>query len=136
MSVGSEIQEKIGKYIAHARQAIATGKLVLAHEDYITAVNRAYYAIFYAANALLASKGLERSKHSGVIAAFRQHFVKTGLIEPEFSRFFGAAMDERHAGDYDLEPLDYESASRHLENATIFLERMERALQETGIQYD
>jgi uncharacterized protein len=133
MSVEPEIQEKIAKYIAHAHQAVATGKLVLAHEDYITAVNRAYYAIFYAANALLASKGLERSKHSGVIAGFRQHFVKTGLIEPEFSRFFGAAMDERHAGDYDLEPLDYESASRHLENAAIFLERMERALQETGI---
>ncbi|MBX3055197.1 MAG: HEPN domain-containing protein [Anaerolineae bacterium] len=136
MSIEPGIQEKIAKYIAHARQAVATGRLVLAHEDYITTVNRAYYAIFYAANALLASKGLERSKHSAVIAAFRQHFVKTGLIEPEFSRFFGAAMDERHAGDYDLTPLDYESASRHLENAAIFLERMERALQEAGIRYD
>lgn len=64
MSVESQIQEKISKNIARARQAVATGRLVLAHEDYIAVVNRAYYAIFYAANALLASKGLERSTHS------------------------------------------------------------------------
>lgn len=81
MNVDPQKQEKIRKYIARARQAVETGNLVLAHEDFITAVNRAYYAIFYAANALLATKGLERSKHSGVIAAFRQHFVKPAPLD-------------------------------------------------------
>ena len=90
---------------------------------------------FYAANALLATKGLEHSKHSGVIAAFRQHFVKTGLIEPQFSRFYGAAMDERYAGDYDLIQLDYESANRHVSNAAQFLSQIEHALQEAGFDY-
>lgn len=89
MEMRAETQEKIDKYLARSRQAVETGQLVLAHEDFIAAVNRAYYAIFYAANALLATKGLERSKHSGVIAAFRQHFVKTGLVDAEFSRFSG-----------------------------------------------
>jgi uncharacterized protein (UPF0332 family) len=136
MGINPQTQDKITKYLTRSRQAIETGKLVLAHEDYITVVNRAYFAIFYAANALLATKGLERSKHSGVIAAFRQHFVKTGIIEPEFSRFYGAAMDERHAADYDLIQLDYESASHHLTNATQFLNRIERYLQEAGIDHD
>jgi uncharacterized protein len=136
MSIDSHQREKVHKYMARARQALATGKLVMAHEDYITAVNRAYYAIFYAANALLATKGLERSKHSGVIAAFRQHFVKMGLVEPEYSRFYGAAMDERHSGDYDLEPLDYESANRHLDHAEQFVERVEQVLAEMGGFHD
>jgi uncharacterized protein (UPF0332 family) len=136
MSVNTQVREKVVKYLARARQALETGRLVLEHEDYIAAVNRAYYAIFYAANALLTTKGLERSKHSGVIAAFRQQFVKTGIVEAEFSRYYGAAMDERHAGDYDLVPLDYESASRHLTNAARFLERIERALREIGFEYD
>jgi len=69
------------QYLARAHQVLDTGQLALEHGDYISAVNRAYYAIFYAANALLATKGLERSKHSGVIAAFRQHFVKTGIVD-------------------------------------------------------
>jgi uncharacterized protein (UPF0332 family) len=85
---------------------------------------------------MLTTKGLERSKHSDVIAAFRQYFVKTGAIEPEFSRYYGAVMDERGAGDYNLEPLDYESADRHLTNAALFLERIERALQEGEFEYD
>jgi len=37
--------------------------------------NRAYYAIFYAANTLLATQEFPRSKHPDVIAAFRQYFV-------------------------------------------------------------
>ena len=49
-------RRKITQYLAHARQAIRTGHLNLAHQDYIATVNRAYYAIFYAANALLATK--------------------------------------------------------------------------------
>jgi uncharacterized protein (UPF0332 family) len=119
-----------------AWQVLTTGKLAMTHEDYITAVNRAYYAIFYAANALLSTKGLERSKHSGVIAAFRQHFVKTGMIEPEFSRFYGTTMDERHVADYDLEPLDYESASRHLNQAEAFVKRIQQALDDMGVWHD
>ena len=116
--------------MARARQALETGQLVLAHDDAITAVNRAYYAFFYTASALLVTKGLQRSKHSGVIAVFREQFVKNGTIEPEFSSFYGAAMDERHSADYDLSPLDYHTAQRHLENAGSFIDRIERFLQQ------
>lgn len=132
MAVDSQTKEKIAKYIAGARQAVETAKLVLAHEDYIAVVNRAYYAIFYAANAMLASKGLERSKHSGVIAAFRQHFVKTGVIEPEFSDFYGQSMDERHNADYELDMLSYETASENLDHAERFVKRVEAVLTSQG----
>ena len=130
--MSAETQDKIAKYFARAQQAVETGRLVMNHEDYITAVNRAYYAIFYAANALLSTKGLERSKHSGVVATFRQHFVKTGLIEPEYSDTYGQSMDERHNADYELETLNYETASENLENAARFVDRIERFLGEQG----
>lgn len=44
------------------------------------ALNRLYYAAFYAARSLLATKGLDSSKHSGVISLFHQHFVKPGIF--------------------------------------------------------
>ena len=133
MSLDSLTQRKVEQYLEHARQAVSTGRVVMVHEDYIAAVNRAYYAIFYAANALLATKGLERSKHSGVIAAFRQHFVKTGIIEPEFSRFYGEAMEQRRAGDYDLISLDQRTAARSLEHAERFVQRIEQVLREMKV---
>ena len=42
---------------------------------YRAAVNRAYYAIFSTTNAVLLSKHIERSKHSGVASAFIQNFI-------------------------------------------------------------
>lgn len=72
-------------YIKNAHVMLEVAALNLSEDFYGSAVNRAYYAIFYAANALLVTQGLARSKHSGVIAAFRERFVKTGLIEAEYS---------------------------------------------------
>ena len=127
-------REYVVKYLARARQALSAGELALTHGDYITTVNRAYYAVFYTANALLSTKGLERSKHSGVIAAFRQHFIKTGLIEAEYSDIYGAVMEDRAEGDYNLEfDTDADQAERDMARARRFLARAEHALQEMGI---
>lgn len=62
--------------------------------------SRAYYAMFYAAEAFLLDKGLAFAKHSGVIAAFGEHFTKTGIVPPEFHRYLIRGMQVRHAGDY------------------------------------
>jgi len=132
MTYDSLTLHKIEQYLERARQAVSTGRLVVAHGDYVAATNRAYYAIFYAANALLATEKLERSKHSGVIAAFRQHFVKTGVIEAEFSRFYGEAMEQRNAADYGLVLPDQSTADRNLENAERFVQRIEKALGDLG----
>lgn len=40
-------------------------------------VNRIYYAVFYAVNALLTAKGLSSSKHSGVRSLFNRKFGNT-----------------------------------------------------------
>lgn len=132
MTYDSLTLHKIEQYLERARQAVSTGRLVVAHGDNIAAANRAYYAIFYAANALLATEKLERSKHSGVIAAFRQHFVKTDVIEAEFSRFYGEAMEQRNAADYGLVLPDRSTADRNLENAERFVQRIEKALGDLG----
>jgi uncharacterized protein (UPF0332 family) len=123
-------RQRIERYLARAQQMLHTGQRVMEDGDYITAVNRAYYAVFYTANALLATQGLERSKHSGVIAAFRQHFVKAGLIEAEYSDFYGVLLEDRQRGDYDeLEVLDDETARRDLDRARRFMERIEECLR-------
>ncbi|MFB0536917.1 MAG: HEPN domain-containing protein [Anaerolineae bacterium] len=105
----------------------------LADGFYASAINRAYYAIFYAANALLATKGLSRSKHSGVIAAFRQHFVKPGLIEDEYSDTYGRVMANRHVGDYEIQlTVEPNVAQDDLRDARRFAERVKRHLRQEG----
>jgi uncharacterized protein len=116
-------------YVASAKQALVTARENLQSGDYVASINRSYYAIFYAANALLREKGLASSKHSGVIALFREHFVKTGIIEVEHSRAYGLALESRMESDYDVEEWpDKDLATRNLEGAEKFVARIEKEL--------
>ena len=122
---------EVALYIKNARQMLEVAAHNLADGFYGSAINRAYYAIFYAANALLTIQGLSRSKHSGVIATFRQHFVKPGFIEVEFSRIYGRVMDNRHVSDYEIQvPVEAEAAERDLRDARRFVERVEQFLRQ------
>ncbi len=70
-------------------------------QQYIGVVNRGYYAMFYAASAILLTKGLGTSKHSGVISLLDREFVNKKEIEPIWSKIFRNAFNLRNWGDYD-----------------------------------
>jgi uncharacterized protein (UPF0332 family) len=126
-------RDEVGLYVEHAQQMLQVADHNLADGFYASAINRAYYAIFYAANALLATKGLSRSKHSAVIATFRQHFVKPGLIEDEYSDIYGRVMANRHVGDYEIQlTIEPSVAQDDLRDAQRFVERVERHLRQEG----
>ncbi|MCI0551691.1 MAG: HEPN domain-containing protein [Anaerolineae bacterium] len=125
--------QEIALYIENAQEVLEVAQLNLDNDFYTSAVNRAYYAIFYTANALLVTKRLSQSKHSGVINAFRQHFVKTGLIAPEYSDLYGRIMGNRHASDYELESsITKEIARTDLADAKRFVTEMTRWLRQEG----
>jgi uncharacterized protein (UPF0332 family) len=127
----SSPEREASLYMEHARQMLEVASHNIADGFFGSAVNRAYYAIFYAANALLSTQGLARGKHSGVIAAFREHFVKSGLIEVEYSRIYGRVMDNRRASDYEIEiPVEAQIAERDLSDAQRFVERVEQYLKQ------
>jgi uncharacterized protein (UPF0332 family) len=91
-----------GLYMDRAHDDLQASRAILGQGFYGVAVTRAYYAMFYAASALLSSKGIARSKHSGVHSAFGEHFVKTSLIEVEYAKMLANAFDSRLDSDYDV----------------------------------
>jgi uncharacterized protein (UPF0332 family) len=99
--------EKIGALIryrlAQAKEALDAAALNLANGLHHSAVNRAYYAMFYAVLALLAARQAETSRHSGAIAQFDQLYVKPTLLPKEFSRWLHDAFLHRQAADYGVE---------------------------------
>jgi uncharacterized protein (UPF0332 family) len=100
---------------------------------YDIAVSRAYYAIFYAASAALASRDITRGKHSGVISIFRQEFVKTGIIEPEYSDIYGDAMLLRESSDYNVSiHVNAVEAQAAFADANRFVTRIEQYLRSVG----
>ena len=100
----SEKMEALIRYrIGQADEALTAADTNLANNLNRSAVNRAYYAMFYAVLALLAARQSETSRHSGAIAQFDQLYVKPGLIPREFSRWLHDAFLTRQAADYGTE---------------------------------
>lgn len=64
------------------------------------AINRLYYACYYATIALLLKYGIETSTHNGVKTQLSMHFVRTGRLSLEHSTTFGLLFDKRHSSDY------------------------------------
>ena len=65
-----------------AHETLREAEILLNESALRGAVNRAYYAMFYALLALLATKRLGTSKHSGALALFDREFVKTASSPP------------------------------------------------------
>lgn len=115
---------------------MARSSLTLAHnifdmeqdEYYGFAASRAYYAMFYATEAALLSKGLSYSRHTGVISGFNQHFIRTGIFPAEFHKSLQTAFELRQIGDYDTQPFPREKAEAVLRDAQVFLEIIESYL--------
>ena len=86
--------------LEEARSSLQAAK-ILCREGYCGfAASRAYYAMFYVAQAFLLGKAVSFSRHAGVVAAFGQHFVKTGQVPPEHHRHLIQGMELRQMGDY------------------------------------
>ena len=87
--------------IAKARETFKEVQLHINNELWNTAVNRLYYACFYAVIALLVKHGIKAKTHDGTRQLFYQHFIKTGLISTETNRFYSRLFNMRETGDYE-----------------------------------
>ena len=83
------------KFLKKAMKSIKTAEKLIEPEEAEFVATRAYYALFYVAEALLFEKGLAFKKHSAVHAAFGEHFAKTGQLEPKFHRWLIEAFGSR-----------------------------------------
>ncbi len=112
-----------------ARDSLKAARLLSEQRFYDFAASRAYYAMFYVAEALLLGKGLSFSKHSAVIAAFGQQFAKTGEVPPEYHRHLIQGQAIRNIGDYDIGPAISEAdAAEQIAHAEAFIDLAEQLL--------
>jgi uncharacterized protein (UPF0332 family) len=99
--------EKIAALVEYrleqANEALAAAALNLTNALDRSAINRAYYAMFYAVLALLASRTIETSRHTGAIAQFDLLYVKPEVFGADLSRWLHKAFLHRQAADYGAE---------------------------------
>jgi uncharacterized protein (UPF0332 family) len=112
-----------------ARDSLEAARLLAADEFYDFSASRAYYAMFYVAEAFLLEKGQTFSKHSAVIAAFGQQFAKPAALPARFHQYLIQADQARNVGDYDIGPgLTQAQAAEQIARAEEFIQLAEKQL--------
>ncbi|MBD0340268.1 MAG: HEPN domain-containing protein [Microcoleus sp. Co-bin12] len=111
-----------------AAESLRAAELLATNELFDFAASRAYYTMFYVAEAFLLNEGLTFSSHAAVISAFGRDFARTGRVPVEFHRYLIDAQDLRNQGDYDIDSAITEAEANQLIAPEQFLELAERLL--------
>ena len=87
--------------LQNANDTLDAASLCLERRLFKDAINRCYYAAFYAVKAVLAIESVDFKRHKDVVAYFNQHYVATGLFSKETGRNLARLQKKREASDYD-----------------------------------
>jgi len=122
---------KAEDYMTKATRALASARLLLEAGDCDGACNRAYYAMFDAAHAALISANAGTNPattktHRGLIAAFGEHLVKTGLLPVELGRSLNQVERMRLLADYTGEEVDIDNAKKAVSQADNFVSAVQQ----------
>lgn len=129
----SESRKKmIGLWLKKADEALASAELELNAGHTNFAVNRLYYVCFYAVTALLLRDGKQFARHSAVKSEFVRSYIKPGLVDARWNRFYQQLFDDRQEADY-ISTVGFEASdvSTRLPQAREFIDLI-RGLISTG----
>ncbi len=113
-------------YMRKSGQALSSARQLLAAGDADGACNRAYYAMFDAAQAALLTANVDAAApaiktHRGLIAAFGQQLVMSGRVAAELGSSLNKVERLRLLADYTGDPVSAEDAAWAVEQAAAFV---------------
>ena len=115
--------------LAKAKETILELKVLIDNHFWNTAINRMYYACYYAVCALLVLDDINASTHAGVKFKFGQLYVKTGVVEKDMGKLFSDLFEKRQKGDYnDFFDYDEDIVLIFYPRVLIFLEKLEEII--------
>lgn len=101
-TLDEQSREALVKYrLDRADETMKEVEILAKESHFNAAVNRLYYACYYAASALLVAKGLNAQSHAGTKTLLGLHFVSSGKLSNDSGKTFSRLFEIRHSSDYD-----------------------------------
>jgi uncharacterized protein (UPF0332 family) len=128
-----QLEILISYRIGQSYETLKEAEILSEQSAFRGAVNRAYYAMFYAVLALLATRQMGTSKHAGVLSLFDREFLKTGIFSRDLSKLLRLAFDLRQTYDYgEFVAMDETKSQETLNDANTFVATIETHLRSLG----
>ena len=125
------IDDFISYRIDKAEEVYSAAVLLYNAGQWNSAINRPYYACFYAASALLLKRGVGAKSHAGVIAKFSEHVVRTGEMIADEYRVYSKLLNWRTKGDYsDMFDFTEEDVASVMAPTRTFLDKVKQLIHQ------
>ena len=125
------IDDFISYRIDKAEEVYSAAVLLYNAGQWNSAINRLYYACFYAASALLLKRGVGAKSHGGVIAKFSENIVRTGEMSAEEYRVYSKLLNWRTKGDYsDMFDFTEEDVASVMVPTRTFLDKVKQLIHQ------
>ncbi len=122
--------------MSHAAESLEAAQGLIDNGHFGISASRAYYAMFYAAQAALLHLDMQFRKHSAVISAFNKELVKSGTLPASLFKSLRNSFDLRLDSDYGLVPVSREEALTVIQEADNFISTVRKHLLKQGYALD
>ncbi len=120
--------------VNNASNTLDTAKLCMDNKRYKDAINRCYYAAFYAIKAVLALEETDFKRHKDAVAYFNQNYVATDIFDREIGKRLSRLKRKRETSDYDdFYVASYEEAEEQYEAAELIVKSVQMFLKEKEV---
>lgn len=94
-------EDLINYRLSRSKDALDDARILAEHAKWNAAINRLYYAAYYAVIALLLKHNYKPVTHNGTKSLFTEHFIKTGILPKDYGKLYSQLFSWRQKGDYD-----------------------------------
>lgn len=123
------MNELVRYRLLRAKETLEDAKLLAEKGRWNSAINRLYYAMYYAVTALLLKEGYQSTTHNGVKTQFSEHFIKTGNFSLDIGKTYAQLFTWRQKGDYaDLFDFTEEKVEPYFEPVEKFIMMVEKSI--------
>ena len=130
-TLDEQSREALIKYrLERSDETLKEVEILTKESHFNAAVNRLYYACFYAVTALLVANGYRTQSHAGTKTLLGLHFITKGLLSNEHGKTYSRLFEIRHSGDYDdFVYCDKEMIDEYLPKAKEFINAIKVLLE-------
>lgn len=116
-------------HLDKALERLKVAERLFSEGYYEDAVSRAYYAMYHAAKAVLATVNVFPKTHEGVVAEFGRRFVLSGVFPKELGKSLADVKASRETYEYSVTAIvDRMEAEAILSDAKVFVNKVKEYL--------
>ena len=116
--------------IERSKESIRAAEIMLENGMLTISMNRVYYSMFYAVQALLVLHKVSFSKHGQVKGYFNRELIKTDVFPLDMGKLYNKVFEYRQKFDYvDFAVPDRDMVSEYIEKARGFHAKIHKYIQ-------